>query len=79
MIQPQWLVKIFSLGCYLAIALTKILCYIYLFEAITAKISSSTWHSVIKLTSAHMSDLGPITLKSNRLRLTITFNFMIND
>ena len=26
-----------------------------------------------------LSDLGPITLKSNRLRLTITFNFMIND
>ena len=26
-----------------------------------------------------IADLGPITLKSNRLQLTITFNFMIND
>ena len=27
----------------------------------------------------YITDLGPITLKSNRLRLTITFNFMINN
>ena len=32
-----------------------------------------------QLHSPWSADLGPITLKSNRLQLTITFNFMIND
>ena len=32
-----------------------------------------------RLCFRYTADLGSITLKSNRLRLTNTFNFMIND